>query len=538
MMILLFWACLVSAVSAQSVGQQVGRLLAAAKYNELEALYAKVAEGPFAITDSWSDLCGYFEGFGPYSKKGDAEWKAREEMIKKWVESHPDSTPARLMQATFYMDYAWKARGTGFASSVSPEGRKLFKERRGRALEVLAASPVSVTTSLYGVYLAAGIRAPGDFEEARRLLDEVTEREPGFFPAYNLMGNYLLPRWFGKPGELEYYAAGVAERLGGAEGDILYARLLGSAANREEDKFVVLHHPDYARMVRGYETWLGRTPAAKRFLIQSRFCYAAGLTGDWRRVRQLLGEIGPVVNFGNWNGRENYNAWMAKSGLRQELASIEIIERQGRTDDAEKRCAELTGDRTMNRWLTLFYLGHGRARNYAAGFGARDISTPVASIRSLDEVAEQCRVSIALRDLPRARALATKFDRSRPHNLIGKITLYEAALHEGDSVAAVRAREAIIALKTNRKAYQIAQAVLSGMRAASDVRPGDFDWDNDLYASQGATACALRFYEIGDSEAAGALLDAALRRESGYLEEAGRLRALILHPPSPLPPAL
>lgn len=533
----LLLACLTAVVSAQSASRQAGQLLADARYDELDALYAKVAAGPFAITDSRPELTDYFKGFFPSETKSEAEWQKRREALERWVEARPESVPARLAQVAFYQEHAWKARGQGYSSTVSEEGWKLFAERRDRALELLAAAPEAARTALYGIYLEAYIKAPeGKYlEEVRWLADRMTGIEPGFGPAYSLVGNYLLPRWFGEPGDLARYAAEAADKLGGADGDILYAQLLGWAAYCEEDKFVSLHRPDYARMVRGYEAWLEKTPAAKRFPIQSRFCYAAGLTGDWKRARQLLGEIGPVASFGNWNGRENYGVWLEKSGLRQEFVSIEIIEQQGRLDEAEKRYAELARDRASNRWLTLFYLSHGLAREYAGSAGARDMAAPVDSIRSMDEVAEQCRVSIALRDFPRARALAMKFDRSRPHNLIGKITLYEAALLEGDAAAAGQAREAIVALKTNRKAYRVAQEVLSGKRSAADVKPGDFDWKSDQYASQGATACALRLYEIGEPAAATALLDAALRREGGYLEEAGRLRALVLHPPGSSP---
>ncbi len=36
--------------------------------------------------------------------------------------------------------------------------------------------------------------------------------------------NYLLPKWYGKPGDTERYAAQVADRIGGDEGDAVYFR--------------------------------------------------------------------------------------------------------------------------------------------------------------------------------------------------------------------------------------------------------------------------------------------------------------------------
>jgi predicted negative regulator of RcsB-dependent stress response len=73
--------------------------------------------------------------------------------------------------------------------------------------------------------------------------------------------------------------------------------------------------------------------------------------------------------------------------------------------------------------------------------------------------------------------------------------------------------------------------VLSGKRPAANLKPEDFDWENDQYASQGAMACALRFYETGEPAAATTLLNAALRHGNSYFEEMAWLRALLLHPP-------
>ena len=40
-----------------------------------------------------------------------------------------DESVQLLIEGTFYIDYAWEARGIGFSNDVSEEGWKLFKER-------------------------------------------------------------------------------------------------------------------------------------------------------------------------------------------------------------------------------------------------------------------------------------------------------------------------------------------------------------------------------------------------------------------------
>src|SRR5262245_43970923 len=52
---------------------------------------------------------------------------------KAWCEARKDSALARLVRGTHYMHWAWEARGSGWANSVSEDGWKLFRERLGLA---------------------------------------------------------------------------------------------------------------------------------------------------------------------------------------------------------------------------------------------------------------------------------------------------------------------------------------------------------------------------------------------------------------------
>jgi tetratricopeptide (TPR) repeat protein len=53
--------------------------------------------------------------------------------LDKWVETSPDNPLAYITRGTFYIDYAWHARGHGWAKDVNPNDWKKFRARMASA---------------------------------------------------------------------------------------------------------------------------------------------------------------------------------------------------------------------------------------------------------------------------------------------------------------------------------------------------------------------------------------------------------------------
>lgn len=68
----------------------------------------------------------------------DEDWKFHFANLKAWVEARPESAAARIALASAYEGYGNKARGSGYASSVSDDGWKVYAERYEQAASVLA----------------------------------------------------------------------------------------------------------------------------------------------------------------------------------------------------------------------------------------------------------------------------------------------------------------------------------------------------------------------------------------------------------------
>ncbi len=58
--------------------------------------------------------------------------------------------------------------------------------------------------------------------QARQLLDQAVAFEPDYYHYYREHANYLLPKWYGEPGEAEAFAEEASNKVGGQEGKFVY----------------------------------------------------------------------------------------------------------------------------------------------------------------------------------------------------------------------------------------------------------------------------------------------------------------------------
>ncbi|WP_411825581.1 hypothetical protein [Luteolibacter sp. AS25] len=141
-------------------------------------------------------------------------WESRGEALGKWISEKPDSQFPRISLAAFYVDYAWRARGGGFASTVSDEGWRLMTERLGKAGDVLEAAFAETEITDPSIYviatrIALGAGLPPDAFDS--FVVASLELEPGYHHTLLSRGYSLLPRWYGEPGDWEFFAKYVAE---------------------------------------------------------------------------------------------------------------------------------------------------------------------------------------------------------------------------------------------------------------------------------------------------------------------------------------
>ncbi|MCC9599501.1 hypothetical protein LOC67_02935 [Stieleria sp. JC731] len=144
----------------------------------------------------------------------------------RFADRFPSSDIAKCILANVYDSYAWDARGTGFAGSVSEHQWTVFRKYVAKAEGICAPllNRPQPNSQVFRMALELARTNGKPLEEIVQLASRIRQ-SPYRADAslHHLVAVYLMPRWNGAPGMLESYMEKVAQTIGGEEGDAVYA---------------------------------------------------------------------------------------------------------------------------------------------------------------------------------------------------------------------------------------------------------------------------------------------------------------------------
>lgn len=198
---------------------------------------------------------------------------------------------------TVEVERAWKARGTGWANSVTEEGWKGFKEHLGKAAGLLrrawelrpdrpeAASKMITVTM-------GGAGAPGETE--RVWFDRAVAAQFDFLPAYGSFAWAMRPRWGGSFEEMMAFGeACLATKRYDTQVPVYYLDVLTDLAQEMKDWHPVYGDPDIARNVLALHHTLLEHPT-RRHELRARLSHIAldgWLCGNFAEARRALDRL-------------------------------------------------------------------------------------------------------------------------------------------------------------------------------------------------------------------------------------------------------
>ena len=153
-------------------------------------------------------LVGFLQSLGP-------DWDARAFYLEHLVTfctresldalcAQQPSPIALLVRGCHAVKWAWEARGSGSADSVSESARQLFQQRLALAERDLSmaaqADPADPTTFANLITVAKAMGAPR--EVALNHFNAATARQPDHYLAHEQMRSYLSRRWHGSDEEM------------------------------------------------------------------------------------------------------------------------------------------------------------------------------------------------------------------------------------------------------------------------------------------------------------------------------------------------
>ncbi|MGD1088259.1 MAG: hypothetical protein ABR955_05985 [Verrucomicrobiota bacterium] len=281
-------------------------LFATKDFSKLEELASKYRSSKECSAIGVWKLEWVYMGIIPNVTNSDDVWNNTLATLHEWIQTKPDSITARIALANTLLYYGWKARGTGYANTVTDKGWSLLGGRMNAAVQVLRDAQNLQEKCPYGfqVLLNAAFGLGVDKATYETLFEKAVASEADFAGYYFAEAYYLTPRWYGAPGEMAAFLKKSADQIGGEDGDMLYARIAWYVDLLTRDVFddPTLSWP---RVDRGFEVMEKRFPNS--LYVQNGHAYMAVMGSDKmnaprRLVGLLQGQIDPV----EWTSKENF----------------------------------------------------------------------------------------------------------------------------------------------------------------------------------------------------------------------------------------
>ncbi|HEY5793087.1 MAG TPA: type II CAAX endopeptidase family protein, partial [Chthoniobacterales bacterium] len=227
---------------------------------------------------------------------------------QRWAAERPRSITAQVCLIQALTSYAWRARGSGWADSVTEEGWRLFGERLDQAADV-ASRAKELPEKCPGLVHAAQKVALGqgwDRAEYFDMVDPAIAAEPTFGSYYTSACYYLFPRWYGEPGDFEKWIAAQAAAYPPAERDRQYARLvwLADRNSMPEEMVFAPGRLDWERARRGFAEWLQAEPDS--LIVRMEFTRLAVLADDRETARAQFDLTGGQYFWGVWRKESRF----------------------------------------------------------------------------------------------------------------------------------------------------------------------------------------------------------------------------------------
>lgn len=293
---------------------EVGYLFVSANFDWLERIIGQLRRCKAYTPEGRWEIRAFYDGVQ------EGGWPIRVykrkpygKLLDDWQAGRPDSLTVALLRAKAQIEYAWLARGSGYADTVTDQGWKDFKERLGRArdiLEPLVEAGVD-DPEVYRSMLDVALGLNYDREQAEATFEKGILVDPSYLPLYQSMAFYLVPRWHGEPGDTEAFTEHVLDLTRDTMGHRFYASVaLLVSSYVDPASYGGRGGFDWEKAEAGCQEWLQDYPDSAYYL--NCYCLLACLFQEKERATELFGKIGDNVETAVWyNDLDQYRSFRA-----------------------------------------------------------------------------------------------------------------------------------------------------------------------------------------------------------------------------------
>jgi membrane associated rhomboid family serine protease len=278
----------------QAVGCHAQQLFMGGDYSPLEAMMKRTAVRLEDMPDESSSYEGIVAGLSDLFRFGGLSTEVVFGHIADWRRAIPNSITADLVESMAFTEWAWSARGNGYANSVSSQNMAAYTfrtEMAAAALEEIA-DRAATNPLWYTLSLDVGLDQGIDKEKLKEIFDDGEAQSRRYRPLYTRMLRILMPRWGGSFDDVDAFINQVYEKSATARGYERYAELYTRYARIEGDEidFFEETRAIWSGIRTGYLGLLKRYP--KSDVLLNDFAYMACRAEDGVTYNQLRRAIG------------------------------------------------------------------------------------------------------------------------------------------------------------------------------------------------------------------------------------------------------
>lgn len=276
------------------VSDEVNQLFNEKNYKKLNELAAKYEKEKTATFDHVAALSAFYRGIAQEfnacakSRKSDEEWAAHGASIAEWVKQFPQSNAANLAAAMHQIDIGWRARGSGYSSTVSADGRTLYQTHiaDGRAqLERMQAASKN-NPAWYAAMQLVALAQGWKPAEAKDLFERAAKIDPYYLDIHYTNAAFFSPQWYGDEEQMRAAINRSTELTKKKMGQTMYARLYWT--QNVSASALVSGAVDWKRMKAGFEDFIRIFPESRS---RNALAMHACMVNDGKTVKGQLDKL-------------------------------------------------------------------------------------------------------------------------------------------------------------------------------------------------------------------------------------------------------
>jgi hypothetical protein len=270
-------------------------------YQTLDDTIKRYARTPSDLPDGSSRLEGLWSGLDDLFSYSPIPVEEAMRRLAQWRRMVKGSAEPDLVEALMFRDWAYSARGHGYASDVSAQAMQIYSARIFMAAASLrdAAQAGAYNPIWYSLAIGLDRDQSVPWQTQELVFDLGAKRSRDYLPLYRQVLTSLMPRWDGSIEAVDDFIRSSSTKSGQMD-SALYARLYLMYGNLERDDFNVVEsaHADSKLIKEGMAALRIRYPHSD-YILNATVRFAC-IDRDWDLYRSLSTRLTNHISTQAW----------------------------------------------------------------------------------------------------------------------------------------------------------------------------------------------------------------------------------------------